>query len=74
MYPDVKLTNLKMDNNVGLLYIVKIMETYNKILSVLSKEIWEYLLLKGIIMAVEYLGFLIRKIISVTINEGLERM
>lgn len=72
MHPDVKLTNLKMDNNVGLLYIVKIMETYHKILSVLRKEIWEYLLLKGIIMAVEYLGFLIKKIISVTINEGLE--
>ena len=55
MHPEVKSIHLRMDNIVGLSYIVKMGETHNKVLSDIRKEIWDFLLLKEITITVEYL-------------------
>ena len=44
-----------MDNIVALSYVVKMGGTRNQLLVQISKEIWEYLLEKGIAITAEYL-------------------
>ena len=55
MHPQVHSIHLQTDNMVALSYIVKIGGTHNKVLSDISKEIWDYLLTKGITITVEHL-------------------
>ena len=55
MYPSVQSIHLQMDHIVALSYLVKIGVTQNKVLSDLSKEIWDYLLAKRITITTEYL-------------------
>ena len=55
MHPEVNSIHLQTDNIVGLSYIVKMRGTHNKVLSDISKEIWDYLLLKEITVPLEYL-------------------
>ena len=55
MHPQVHSIHLQTDNMVALSYIVKMGETHNKVLSDISKEIWDYLLSKGITITVEHL-------------------
>ena len=52
IHPQVHSIHLPTDNMVALSYIVKMGRTYNKVLSDISKEIWEYLLSKGITITV----------------------
>ena len=54
MHPLLKLIHSQMDNIVDLSHKVKTEKTHSKILSDISKEIWEYLVLKGITITVEY--------------------
>ena len=44
-----------MDNILVLSYFVKMGNTENQLLAKISKEIWEYLLHKGITVTAEYL-------------------
>ena len=44
-----------MDKIVALSYLVKMGGTQNQLLVQISKEIWEYLMDKGITITVEYL-------------------
>ena len=55
MHPEVNSIHLQTDNIVGLSYIVKMGGTHNKVLSDISKEISDYLLLKEITIPLEYL-------------------
>ena len=55
MHPSVQSIHLQMDHIVALSYLVKIGVTQNKVLSDLIKEIWDYLLAKGITITAEYL-------------------
>ena len=55
MHPEVKSIHLQTDDIVGLSYIVKMGGTHNKVLSDISKEIWDFLLLKEITITIEYL-------------------
>ena len=55
MYPSVQSIHLQMDHIVALSYLVKVGVTQNKVLSDLSKEIWDYLLAKRITITTEYL-------------------
>ena len=55
LFPQVQAIRIKMDNMVTLSYLVKMGGTHNKVLSDLSKEIWDYLLGKGITITAEYL-------------------
>ena len=50
-----------MDNIVTLSYLVKMGVTHSKALSDISKEIWDYLLAKGITITAEYLPGAINK-------------
>ena len=51
----VKSIHFQIDNTTALRYLLKIGGTKNLKLIELSKEIWEYLLLKGITITAEYL-------------------
>ena len=55
MFPSAKSLHIRMDNTVALSYLIKMERTQNKSLTLLSKEIWEYLIAKEIRVAVEYL-------------------
>ena len=55
MHPEVKSIHLQMDNIVSLSYIVEMWGTHNKVLSYITKEIWDYFLLKEMAITVEYL-------------------
>ena len=55
IHPEVKSIHLQMDNIVCLSYIVKMGGIHNKVLSDISKEIWDFLLLKEITFTAEYL-------------------
>ena len=55
LYPTAKTIHIKMDNIVALSYLVKMGGTRNQLLVQISKEIWEYLLDKGITITAEYL-------------------
>ena len=55
MHPQVHSIHLQTDNMVALSYIVKMGGTHSKVLSDISKEIWDYLLSKGITITVEHL-------------------
>ena len=55
MHAEVNQIHLQIDNISGLSYIVKMWGTCKKVFSDISKEIWDYLLLKEIIIIVEYL-------------------
>ena len=50
-----------MDNNVGLLYIVKIAGAHNNVLSDIGKGMWYYLLLKEITITVYLTEIWIKK-------------
>ena len=54
MHPQEHSIHLQTENMVALSYIVKIGGTRNKVLSDISKEIWDYLLSKGIAITVEH--------------------
>lgn len=49
-----KCKNIQMDNVVALAYLLKMWGTYNKERLDLSKEIWEYLRSKEIMIIAEY--------------------
>ena len=55
MYPTAKTIHIKIDNIASLSYLVKIGGTRTHLLVQISKEIWEYLLDKGITITAEYL-------------------
>ena len=55
LYPTAKKIQIKLDNIVALSYLVKMGGTRNHILAQIIKEIWEYLLDKGITITSEYL-------------------
>ena len=55
LYPTAKKINIKMHNIVALSYLVKMEGTQTQFLIQISKEIWEYLLDKGITITAEYL-------------------
>ena len=55
MFPSAKSVHIRMDNMVALSYLVKMGGTQNKNLTLLSKEIWEYLIAKEITITAEYL-------------------
>ena len=55
LYPTARTIHIKMDNIVALSYLVKMGGTRNQLLVQISKEIWEYLLDKGITITAEYL-------------------
>ena len=44
-----------MDKVAALPYIAKMQSTHNKVLSNLTKDIWDYLLANGTMITVEYL-------------------
>ena len=50
MYPKVKSIHIQIDNIVSLSYVIKIGGKQNKTLITLSKEIWEYLLIREIMV------------------------
>ena len=54
-YPAAKTIHIKMDNIVAVSHLVKMGGTQNQLLVQISKEIWEYLLDKGIAVTAEYL-------------------
>ena len=56
MFPSAKSLHIRMDNMAPLSYSTKMERTQNKSLTLLFKEIWEYLIAKEIMVAVEYLG------------------
>ena len=47
--------NIRMDNIVTLSYLIKMGGTQNKLLTLLSKEIWQYLITKGVTITTKYL-------------------
>ena len=53
--PGITSIHLQMHNIVDLSYIVEMWGTHNKVLSYISKEIWDYFLLKGMAITVEHL-------------------
>lgn len=55
LFPMTNSIHIQMDNIMALTYLVKMGGTKNKDMSVLSKEIWDYLLEKGITITAEYL-------------------
>ena len=55
IYPTAKTIHIKMDSIVALSHLVKIGGTQNQLLVQISKEIWKYLLSKGITVSSEYL-------------------
>ena len=55
LVPTAKTIRIKMDNITALSYLVKMGGTRNQLLVQISKEIWEYLLDKGITITAEYL-------------------
>ena len=55
MHPSAQSIHLQMESIVTLSYLVKMGGTHNKVLSDESKEIWCYLLAKGITITAEYL-------------------
>ena len=59
MNPKAQTIHIQMDSIVSLSYLVKMGGTRNKSLTVLSKEIWEYLLSKEITITPEYLPVLL---------------
>ena len=50
-----------MDNVVAHSCLVKMGGTHNKVLSDISKKIWDYLLAKGITITAEYLSCTLNK-------------
>lgn len=56
MFPSAKPLHIRMDKMAALSYSIKMERTQNKSLTLLSKEIWKYLIAKEIMVAVEYLG------------------
>ena len=61
LYPTTKTINIKMDNIVALSYQVKMRGTRNQLLVQISKEIWEYLLDKGITITAEHFAGALNK-------------
>ena len=55
LYPTAKTIHIKIDNIVALSYLVKMGGTRNQLFLQISKEIWKYLLDKGITITAEYL-------------------
>ena len=55
LYPKVRSMSVQMDNIGALSYLEKMKGTQGKVFSTLSKEIWNYLLDKGILLTAEYL-------------------
>ena len=55
LHPTAKTIHIKMDNIVALSYLVNMGGTRNQLLVQINKEIWEYLLDKGITITAEYL-------------------
>ena len=51
----VNAIHIQMDNIVALRYLVKMGGTKNETMNIIAKEIWEYLLSKGITITAEYL-------------------
>ena len=54
MHPLSQSIHLQMDNVIALSHLVKMGGTHNKVLSNISKQIWDYLLAKGITITTEY--------------------
>ena len=54
-FPEVKVIHNQTDNIVALTYLIKMGETKSNSLSILSKEIWEYLIKHGITITAEHL-------------------
>ena len=54
-YRDVKAIHLQVDNVVASTYLMKMGGTQNLKMEELAKEIWEYLLKRGIKITAEYL-------------------
>ena len=59
LHPKAQSIHIQMDSIVALSYLVKMGGTRNKSLTVLSKEIWDYLLSKEITITAEYLAGLL---------------
>ena len=55
IYPTAKTIHIKMDSFVALSHLVKMGGTQDQLLVQISKEIWKYLLSKGISVSSEYL-------------------
>ena len=55
LHPKAQSIHIQMDSIVALSYLAKMGGTRNKSLTVLSKEIWDYLLSKEITITAEYL-------------------
>ena len=55
LYPTAKTILIKISNIVALSYLVKMGGTQYQLLVHISKEIWEYLLDKGIKVTADYL-------------------
>ena len=55
LHPKAQSIHIQLDSIVALSYLVKMEGTRNKSLTVLSKEIWDYLLSKEITITGEYL-------------------
>jgi len=51
----VKSIHIQMDNVVAICYLLKTGDTKNQQLTAIFQEIWDYLLLQGITITVEYL-------------------
>lgn len=54
-FPEVKAIHIQTDNIVALSYLIKMGGTKNQDLTLLSKEIWEYLMREGITITAEHL-------------------
>ena len=59
LHPKAQAIHIQMDSIVALSYLVKMGGTRNKSRTVLSKEIWDYLLSKEITITAEYLAGLL---------------
>ena len=62
MHPKLKSIHLQMDNIAGLPYKVKMGVIHNKVSSDISKETWEHLLLKEMIITAEYLPLVLNQV------------
>ena len=75
LYPTAKTIHIKMDKIVALSYLVKMGGTQNQLLVQISKEIWEYLMDKGITITAEYLPGALNKetnMQSLTVKDSSE--
>ena len=55
IFPQAQIIHLQMDNIEELSYIAEMGGTHRNVLIDLEKEIWDYLLVNGIMITVEYL-------------------